>query len=386
MDALSDQGGGEGAARGLAAVRVTLLVNGSAGCAMAERARALASRTRGRFHAEIAYRGEGRVRGTLRLAAALLRHRPHVVYVLDCSASGVVAASLHKLLARSAFVLDTGDAVYELARSSGLRGPVGLALTRLLEEIALRWSDALVVRGSKHRTLLEGRKKRVHVIQDGVDTSRFGPRDATELRRRLGVEGRLTVGVVGSSVWSRRLGLCYGWDLVEAMAHLRDVAVTGILIGDGTGIPHLRARCRQLGIEDRVVFVPRVPYEELPLYLSAIDVCLSTQTNDVVGNVRTTGKLPLYLAAGRYVLASDVGEASLVLEPSMRVPYEGTVDREYPLRLAARIREVAARGAPAGPLASQIRIARERFDYDLLSERFARVIESAGAPRGPRDR
>jgi hypothetical protein len=50
-----------------------------------------------------------------------------------------------------------------------------------------------------------------------------------------------------------------------------------------------------------------------------MDICLSTQTNDVVGWVRTTGKLPLYLAAGRYVLASRVGEAARVLPEEMLV-------------------------------------------------------------------
>ena len=47
--------------------------------------------------------------------------------------------------------------------------------------------------------------------------------------------------------------------------------------------------------------------------LGALDVVLSTQSNDVVGQVRTTGKLPLYMANGRFILATDVGEASLVL-------------------------------------------------------------------------
>ena len=97
-----------------------------------------------------------------------------------------------------------------------------------------------------------------------------------------------------------------------------------------------------LGVEDRIVFAGRRPLAELPEILSACDVCLSTQTNDIPGNVRTTGKLPLYLACGRYVLASRVGEAARVLPGEMLVPYEGTVDKEYPSRLAERVRALAA--------------------------------------------
>ena len=39
-------------------------------------------------------------------------------------------------------------------------------------------------------------------------------------------------------------------------------------------------------------------------HLSIMDVCISTQSNDLVGMVRTTGKLPLYLAYGKYVIAN----------------------------------------------------------------------------------
>src|SRR5581483_5840630 len=128
-----------------------------------------------------------------------------------------------------------------------------------------------------------------------------------------------------------------GWDLIEALRLPRDKPVKGIIIGDGSGISRLKARCKQYEIEDKVVFLGFVPYDDLPLYLSMIDVCLSTQTNDIVGQVRTTGKLPLYLASGRYILASDVGEAALVLDHQMLVPYNGVKDQSYPVKLAERI-------------------------------------------------
>jgi hypothetical protein len=76
--------------------------------------------------------------------------------------------------------------------------------------------------------------------------------------------------------------------------------------------------------------------------VSLIDVCLLTQTNDPASWVRTTGKLPAYLAAGRYVLASAVGTAADVLPETMLITYYGRWDETYPIRLAERIREIAA--------------------------------------------
>ena len=105
---------------------------------------------------------------------------------------------------------------------------------------------------------------------------------------------------------------------------------------------------------------------------------------DIPGNVRTTGKLPLYLAAGRYILASDVGEASLVLPQAMRVEYRGVVDPEYPARLADRIRQLIAHPERLAEGAANVEIARRVFDYGVLSERVGTVIDSlaVGEPRG----
>jgi hypothetical protein len=113
-----------------------------------------------------------------------------------------------------------------------------------------------------------------------------------------------------------------------------------------------------------------------------IDVCLSTQTNDVVGQVRTTGKLPLYLAAGRYILASNVGEAARVLEPEMLVPYEGVKDEQYPQKLSERIRTILAHPEMLDRAEDNIALAKKHFDYSLLAERASGVLEAAIKARG----
>jgi hypothetical protein len=179
------------------------------------------------------------------------------------------------------------------------------------------------VRGNFHKEWLSKQGIAADVIQDGVDTGSFTASEPGELRKQHGLEEVTTIGLVGSSIWSEKLQMCYGWELVETLRLLKDKPVKGIMIGSGSGIPHLKARCREYGIEDKIIFLGHLAFERLPAYVGLIDICLSTQTNDIVGQVRTTGKLPLYLAAGRYVLASKVGEAAIVLQDEMLVDYEG---------------------------------------------------------------
>jgi glycosyltransferase involved in cell wall biosynthesis len=364
--------------------RVAFLVNGGFDHAMGHRARAFASRLGESCDVRVAYRSRRKVLGIVSLFAFLLKVRPHVTYVLDMAYSGVIAGVAYRLIARNRLVIDTGDAIYELARSMGRR-PLGLWLTGLLERLSLAGADRIVVRGSQHRVWLAERGIDAEVIPDGVETDAFQPRSEPELRRRYGLEGVITVGVVGSSIWSARLRMCYGWDLVEAIHLLRDEPVSGVVIGDGSGIPYLKERCMGYGISDRVAFLGHIPYQELPRYLSIIDVCLSTQTNDLPGQVRTTGKLPLYLAAGRYVLASRVGEAALVLDEAMLVDYHGARDLEYPARLAERIRTLVRDRARLERGIAGIGLARRLFDYDILARRVGALIQeiSKGSSRLP---
>lgn len=354
---------------------IAFIVNGGANSAMGQRARAFADLLANRFDIHIAYRTPQKLASIYQLFAFLRQTKPAVSYVFDMGFSGVLAAGFYKLLFRNRLIIDTGDAIYELAREAGERGKVGLWLTQALEWFSLKIGDRMVVRGTFHKQLLAEQGIAVEVIQDGVDTKQFAPEDVSELRRQCGLDGVLTIGLIGSSVWSEKQQLCYGWDLVETIRLLKDKPVIGLMIGDGSGIPHLKARCREYGIEDRLQFRGFVPYEELPKMMGLMDVCLSTQTNNIVGQVRTTGKLPLYLAMGKYVLASDVGEASLVLPPTMLVPYEGIKDENYPRRLAERILTLLA-SADMLARADEIRaIGKQHFEYSSLAEKLAVVID-----------
>lgn len=362
---------------------VALVVNGGPESAMGLRARAFAERLAPSHDLRLGYRTGGRLAALAAFRRMLHDFRPEVTWVIDLAVGGVVAAAWHRRSHPTRIILDTGDAIEALARSMG-RSAAGVALTRRLEQFGLRTADRIVVRGTGHRDWLRTLGFEATVVPDGVETNRFAPRPVPELRAQLGLDGFLSIGLIGSSVWSPRLGLCYGWDLVELIGLLRDAPVKAVMIGDGSGIAKLRDRAAALGVADRVMFTGRLPYQELPAWLSAMDVCLSTQTNDLPGQVRTTGKLPLYLAAGRYILASRVGEAALVLPAEMLVDYQGTVDREYPARLAGRIRGLLANPQRLDLGRAGIEIARERFDYDVLARTYHAVIDAvAHAPTFP---
>jgi glycosyltransferase involved in cell wall biosynthesis len=159
------------------------------------------------------------------------------------------------------------------------------------------------------------------------------------------------------------------------MALCPDVPVHALLIGDGDGLPELRRLADELHISDRLHVIGRVPYRSLARYLAICDVCLLTQTNDPSSWVRTTGKLPVYLAAGRYVLATRVGTAVDVLPDEMLLDYDGAWDRNYPKRLANAISRVA-RDPGRAEKGWALRGAASRFDYRTIATQAAAIVRT----------
>lgn len=307
----------------------------------------------GRQSVEIASPGRG-LCGALRAASLVMARRPDALYLIDVGSSTTAAAITAR--ARSIpIVLDTGDLVYQLERSRGSRSPASLATVWLGERFVLASAHHVVVRGREHLEMLRNRNASFapDLAPDGA-----APVSGERVRRRIGAETNFVVGLVGSINAAPRLGITYGWDLVEALPATIG-AVRALIVGDGPALPALRRRAEELRVADRCYFAGSVPSDHVAEWIGAMDVAISTQTNDAVGRVRTTGKLPLYLACGCPVLASDVGEAQRLLGPiGWTIAYKGVVDRQYPTRLA----EVINRWACDGGTAVRRRQARQLFE------------------------
>ncbi len=358
--------------------RIAMLVHGGPDSIAAVRASGLAQnhppekirllfRERGRFAQAFAWNLE------------IKNFNTDALYVMNTALPGAPLACLWSR--RVPFALDTGDVIYEMARRAGITPAWQHPLLRVVENGAQRRARVIVVRGAAHKEHLERLgHSQVEVIPDGFNPAPAPPaREVQKLREKLGLAGRLVIGVMGSLVHSPRLNICYGWDLVRALSFLRDIPATGVIIGDGDGLPWLREQARQHGVSDRVIFCGRIPYTEVPLYLRTLDIALSTQTNNLPGQVRTTGKLPEYMAAGRYVLASKVGEATRLLPPRMLVDYEGEVDEDYPRKLAERFRELWQNPELLRAGRDLQEVAEQNCGYAVLSEKFNRVIGKLAA-------
>jgi glycosyltransferase involved in cell wall biosynthesis len=345
-----------------------VLVNAPSGTATAERAAWVAEAAGG---ATVVHRHGGRLGAAAAFATGVLLRRPARLYLVDCAVPTVLAALVARLTSRATVVLDTGDATAALVRSSGQGGVAGAWLGVIVERLGYRLATTIVVRsrGLAARVRAMAGRDSV-VIPDGFDPKLAGIRDAGHLRRRWGIgDETIAIGVLGTARWNARLQWCYGRDVIEALARSTRPDVVGVLLVAGDGVPHLRSLAARRGVADRVLFVEPGRGAEAWDQLAALDVALSTQTNDAVGQARTTGKLAQYLAAGKYVLASRVGTAADVLPPEMLLEYRGAWDEDYFTRLAT-----AVDGLPARPtlraLGAELVARADAFSYETLRRRW----------------
>ncbi len=362
--------------------RIAAFVHGGPGSIEAMRVRGLSREMDpGTVHG--LYRDGSRSETARRWNAEVRRYQPDLLYVCNTAIPGAPLALSWKLRARLPYILDTGDTIFEMARRSGIGAGPRLPLLWLVETLAERHASAVVVRGTQHREYLLARgHHRVVLIRDGyAEQDSVTPEAVAHLRQSLGLGDRFVFGMMGSLVYSPRLKICYGWDLVEALVHLRDLPVEAVIIGDGDGRPWLEAKAQAAGVRERIRFCGRIPYRDVPVYLRLMDVALSTQTNNLPGQVRTTGKLPEYMAAGRFILASRVGEAALVLPNLMLLEYAGEVDLEYPRRLADRIRLLHTRPELRELRHSLPPMAHQLCSYEVLGKAWRDLVEDVAGER-----
>jgi glycosyltransferase involved in cell wall biosynthesis len=191
-------------------------------------------------------------------------------------------------------------------------------LGRLYAHTALRAAD-LVTGGSKElvrAAIAAGaRPARTEYVHFGVDTDRFRPGEALELRNRLGLgPGRVLLS-------PRVLAPNYNQTVVvEALAGLPGdvVLVMTDFLARPDELANVRARADALGVADALRIVPAVSETELPDLYRLADVVVSVPSSD--GGPNTVVET---LASGRPIVASDLPanrEWLAELDPEALVP------------------------------------------------------------------
>jgi len=231
----------------------------------------------------------------MRLQAAIVRHRPNVIYERNnlYLLSGIVA----KYVSRIPIIEEVNSPLFLERSAHG-----GIALTsvaRCSERWVWRRADAVVVVTRALADIVAstiGSASLIEVMPNGVDRAMFGShRIDADAKRKLHLEGKTVLGFTGFvREWN---GL---EQIIDLLPRLRPDVVL-LIVGDGTARASLEHRAHRAGVAARVIFTGVVARNEVASFISAFDIALQPAANPYASPL----KLFEYLALGRAVLAPD---------------------------------------------------------------------------------
>lgn len=245
-----------------------------------------------------------------RLLEVARQIRPDLLHAHSPALNGVAAVRVGKRLGIPVGYEVRGfweDAA--VSHGTAKEGDLRYRITRGLETWALKRADHrfCICEGLRRDIVARGiAADTVTVIPNAVDIENFQPVETRDkvLAERLGLQNRQVIGFIGSFYFYEGLEL-----LLDAAAIMREnrPGLRVLMVGGGPAEASLRARARELDIEEMVVFTGRVPQGEVSAYYSLIDALAYPRQSMRITELVTPLKPLEAMAQKRLFVASDVG-------------------------------------------------------------------------------
>ena len=154
-------------------------------------------------------------------------------------------------------------------------------------------------------------EEKMHVITNGADTQRFRPLESsTEVRDKYNLQGKTVIGFVGSFHY---------WHGVDNLVNVikgsidtnKDTAF--VLVGQGGPMKStLEKYIQENQLQDRVILTGYISYEDIPKYISAMDIVLAPYPN-LDFFYYSPVKVYEYMACAKPVVTTAIGQIAEII-------------------------------------------------------------------------
>jgi len=256
------------------------------------------------------------------------------------------------------------------------------------EQTILRSADRIIAATpaelAQLQFLYRADSNKITVIPPGVDTSHFSPIPADEARTAIGIQPHdrmiLFVGRIeplkGIETLIRAIALLYKDRIISGCPHY--LAIVG---GDpnltpemeNTEMARLMALCRELGVDDLVLFLGKRAQDTLPYYYSAAEVVVMPSHYESFGMVALEA-----MACGTPVIASQVGGLAFLVQDGI-TGY--SIPDDNPQALADKLSLLVCDPGLRNQLGQQAADYARQYDWEIIAQRITNLYQELLAVR-----
>ena len=230
-----------------------------------------------------------------------------VIHFQKCFHYAALPALFASYFSNKPIHYDWDDWEYKIYESGCPSKLIGYYLD-LLERTIPKLADTTSVASSHLKKLalsLEVSNERIVYAHVGADLELFNPQvDGSSIRDRYGISKHLVL----------YQGQLHGSQYAELFINSAELIlksnenITFMVVGGGYDLNRLMNLVKSKGIVDKVIFTGFVEHEEVPLYIAASDVVVACFEDNEITRCKSPLKIAEYMASGKAIVASDVGE------------------------------------------------------------------------------
>lgn len=253
--------------------------------------------------------------GLLRiLLLQCLKHKPDIIYERLCGWS-FLPAILSRIFRIPYVVEVNGLMIDELKIGNYPHHYIKLCIWNERRSYTMCKKIICVTTGIKNGIieLYNVPEEKIAVISNGANIDIFFPMNTKDSKRELKLEesSKYVCFVGNLAPWQ---GVEYLIKAVPFVLH-KCPNLNFLVIGDGPMKSELIQLTHDIGVSNSFIFTGSIPYNKVPLYINASDVCVAPfikERNSKIG--LSPLKLYEYMACGKPVVASAISGVSEVLE------------------------------------------------------------------------
>ncbi|MDD4940215.1 MAG: glycosyltransferase family 4 protein [Candidatus Omnitrophica bacterium] len=240
-----------------------------------------------------------------------------IIHFQKCFYHAAIPALISAFLRNKPLHYDWDDwevKIYEVSTKPGIMTRLIHVFLNTLEMVIPKICDTVSCASERLKTECENLgvdESRIFEAHVGADLTHFRPDISGEtVRENYAIKNPLIL----------YLGQLHGGQYVELFIeaaaelindHRQDISF--MIVGGGYRSKELKEMAEKLKLNGKLIFTGALPHLDIPKYIAAADICVACFEENEVTMCKSPLKIVEYLASGKAIVASDVGEVPNML-------------------------------------------------------------------------